>query len=106
MRNGTNRKRSLELRKARMAFLSLGMLGLILILLAAERLCEPGDCGTLAGLRSNSSYPPQGFRAAWYIRSGQWRADLRSLVAVLEYLREPAGIGQTNGLPPGSRGSV
>jgi len=35
----------------------------------------------------------------WYIQSGQWRADLRSLTAVLHYLAEPQIMAQTNSLP-------
>lgn len=35
----------------------------------------------------------------WYIRSGQWRADMRSLVAVLRYLAQPESLGQTNPMP-------
>jgi len=36
----------------------------------------------------------------WYIRSGQWRADVRSLAAVLRYLAESDSIAQTNPVPP------
>jgi hypothetical protein len=35
----------------------------------------------------------------WYIRSGQWRADVRSLAAVLRYLAESDVSGRTNPLP-------
>ena len=34
---------------------------------------------------------------AWYIRSGQWRADIRSLAAAIQYLSEPVTVAQTNG---------
>ena len=34
----------------------------------------------------------------WYIRSGQWRADIRSLAAAIQYLSEqPVKVAQTNG---------
>ena len=34
---------------------------------------------------------------AWYVRSGQWRADMRSLAAAIQYLSESATVAQTNG---------
>jgi len=37
------------------------------------------------------------FNFAWYMKSGQWRADMRSLAAAIEYLAEPATVAQTNG---------
>ena len=36
----------------------------------------------------------------WYIRSGQWRADVRSLVAALHYLAQSDSPQQTNLMPP------
>jgi hypothetical protein len=39
----------------------------------------------------------------WYIRSGQWRADMRSLAAALRYLtdlEQTASAAQTNLIPP------
>jgi hypothetical protein len=38
----------------------------------------------------------------WYLRSGQWRADMRSLAAVLRYLtdsEDTASTTQTNLMP-------
>ena len=35
----------------------------------------------------------------WYFRSGQWRADVRSLVAVLRYLTQSDSPAQTNLTP-------
>jgi len=32
----------------------------------------------------------------WYFRSGQWRADMRSVVAALRYLAQSETISQTN----------
>jgi len=34
---------------------------------------------------------------AWYVRSGQWRADMRSVAAAIQYLSEPVTVAQTNG---------
>jgi len=42
---------------------------------------------------------PNAFEQAgmpWYFRSGQWRADIRSLVAALRYLTQSETIAQTN----------
>ena len=33
----------------------------------------------------------------WYVRSGQWRADIRSVAAAIQYLSEPGTVAQTNG---------
>ena len=35
----------------------------------------------------------------WYFRSGQWRADIRSLVAALLYLAQSDAMAQTNLIP-------
>ena len=35
----------------------------------------------------------------WYIRSGQWRADIRSLGALLQYLTDSEEVAQTNAAP-------
>jgi hypothetical protein len=35
----------------------------------------------------------------WYIRSGQWQADMRSLSAVLRYLTDSEKTAQTNPIP-------
>ena len=34
---------------------------------------------------------------AWYVNSGQWRADMRSVAAAIQYLSEPVTVAQTNG---------
>jgi hypothetical protein len=38
-------------------------------------------------------------RISWYIRSGQWQADLRSLAALLRYLEDSGEVAQTNPTP-------
>ena len=58
----------------------LGLLGLLLIAASAWialGLLQPG------GPLRDQSGP---LRAGWYLRSGQWRADLRTLVAVVAYV--------------------
>lgn len=35
----------------------------------------------------------------WYLRSGQWQADIRSLAAVWRFLTDADLAGQTNGSP-------
>jgi hypothetical protein len=35
----------------------------------------------------------------WYLRSGQWRADMRSIGALLRYLTDAEQIAQTNPVP-------
>ena len=35
----------------------------------------------------------------WYIRSGQWRADMRSLVAAFQYLAQTDTLQHTNLMP-------
>jgi hypothetical protein len=87
--------------KPKTLILSAGMLSVIIVLLSGEKVCDRNfegkiqAQGTTTGLIASSE--PRRLGPAWYIRSGQWRADLRSLVAVLQYLREPAGLAQTNG---------
>ena len=48
-------------------------------------------------MASNSTVPGTG--VPWYFRSGQWRADMRSLAEVLRYLAESQKIAQTNPVP-------
>lgn len=48
---------------------------------------------------SNSPAPSTHTGVPWYIRSGQWQADMRSLSAVLKFLTDPEKIVQTNPIP-------
>jgi hypothetical protein len=50
-------------------------------------------------LASNGPAATSHIRMAWYVRSGQWQADLRSLVALLRYLEDSAEVAQTNPTP-------
>ena len=58
----------------------LGLLGLLLI--AASAWIAPGLLQPGGPLRDRSGP----LRAGWYLRSGQWRADLRTLVAAVAYV--------------------
>ena len=58
----------------------LGLLSLLLI--AASAWIAPGLLQPGGPLRDRSSP----LRAGWYLRSGQWRADLRTLVAAVAYV--------------------
>lgn len=54
-----------------------------------------GDTNTLCCLKRVT--------VPWYLRSGQWQADIRSLAAVWRYLTDADLAGQTNGSPATSR---
>jgi hypothetical protein len=62
-----------------------------------ELVLGSGAAGEVVIKDSSSSSQQKQFNFAWYVRSGQWRADLRSVAAAIEYLAEPATIAQTNG---------
>jgi hypothetical protein len=63
--------------------------------LATEPSTEP------IGGAQESIHPGGHADLQWYIRSGQWRADIRSLSAAIQYLSEqPVKVAQTNGLVP------
>ena len=49
---------------------------------------------------SNSPVTVRRLSLPWYIRSGQWQADMRSLAAVLRYLADADDLAQTNPIPP------
>ncbi len=65
--------------------------GLILVMLVAAGF-QPWSAG-LKGpqVRTTSTTPGRGQGAGngWYFRSGQWRADGRSLLAAVRFLMEP-----------------
>ena len=54
---------------------------------------------------SNSFYSVKRAALPWYLRSGQWQADMRSLAAIWRYLTDADLAAQTNGLAAAS-GSV
>ena len=58
----------------------------------------PGLAGSFL-VASNSPAPGRGVTVPWYIRSGQWQADMRSLEAILRYLTDSEVIAQTNSMP-------
>ena len=94
-----NGKGTVQVWRGKVAISAAGILGIVMVLLSGERICEPHGGFTGAGMVSDcgpmTSSGPKRPGASWYFRSGQWRADLRSLVAVLQYLREPVGLAQT-----------
>ncbi len=60
---------------------------------------KPPVAFTTLEVASTTSPQAKRGRVPWYIRSGQWRADIRTLNALLHYLTEPQKVAQTNGMP-------
>ncbi len=52
--------------------------------------------GSPALLVASTNFSPGQRGMPWYIHSGQWRADIRSLGALLRYLSEREGTVSTN----------
>ena len=73
----------------------------LLIGLVMLGLIEPSESkvsSTALPLNSASSgHLPRG-TLPWYVYSGQWRADVQTLAAVLRYLTDADRVAQTNGV--------
>ena len=70
---------------------TLGLAGLLVLVVVAIALCErswtkdrPASPPTWQSAATTRTPP-----GSWYIRSGQWRADARTAVAIVRYLLEP-----------------
>src|ERR1041385_234413 len=50
--------------------------------------------------RSPSSGPAKRMTFSWYLNREQWRADIRTLANVLQYLSDSPKVPPTNGLAP------
>jgi hypothetical protein len=50
-------------------------------------------------LGSNGVYSARRATLPWYMRSGQWQADIRSLAAAWRYITDADLVAQTNGTP-------
>ncbi len=71
----------------------LGLLGLLLI--AASAWMAPGLLQPGGPFRDQSGP----WRAGWYLRSGQWRADLRTLVAAVAYVVDQDQSAEPKNIP-------
>ena len=72
----------------------LGGLVLALVVATLLGLLPGGDLTSRRDLQSPA--PTPGLAANRYLRTGQWRADARTLVAALDFLLAPDGVVTTN----------
>ena len=78
----------------------LGACAALLIYLVTFRLYQQPKLDVArAPLPLNSNSPAHLLRGTlpWYVHSGQWRADVQTLAAVLRYLTDADKVAQTNG---------
>lgn len=98
----TMRHHCLRSWKARLTVAVLGgfLLAITFLKIAADREHVPiSPIQVRPAVLAGASAQAQGARLPWYLRSGQWRADVRSLAALLQYLSEPQSFAQTNVTP-------
>jgi hypothetical protein len=90
-----------EFRNHRIVMACGGLLIFAILFLGPFRKAHTGLDGTSIPTAAPSSGAAllEGPGVPWYIRSGQWRADVRSLVAALRYLTESDSVAQTNLVP-------
>ena len=100
MKNGLRQKRNTCKSGHRSMVVSAAVLFLSILLLSLGTVRETPSAGAGARVADTSETQRQHKRhnLAWYVRSGQWRADMRSLAAAIQYLSESVPVAQTNGL--------
>lgn len=87
--------------RRRTAWMSIGWLAIALLLNGGLR--EAPNQPNLGSVRAPAAasvatlVEQQG--VPWYFHSGQWRADVRSLIAALRYLTQSDSMVQTNPMP-------
>ena len=85
-------------------FVGLGLVGLFTVLLAAVSMSNfvQGKDKVVASLSGNSPAVSRSRPGVWYISSGQWLADTKTLIAMARWVLEPE-IAMTNpAIAPGS----
>jgi hypothetical protein len=78
--------------KARVCCVLLGMAVLFIGSIASDRTRLSSSSPFKRSWLANSARP----EPPWYIRSGQWHADMRSLIAALRFLAQSDRVEQTN----------
>jgi hypothetical protein len=98
MKNGLIRIRNNGLARKMFSagFLLVGIVLLSRGNLREVRLGRDSVSGSVSGPLQNPG-PSKRSQLGWYVRSGQWRADMRSVAAAIQYLSDSAAVPQTNG---------
>ena len=89
-------------------FVGLGLVGLFTVLLAAVSMSNfvQGKDKVVASLSGNSPAVSRSRPGVWYISSGQWLADTKTLIAMARWVLEPE-IAMTNpAIAPGNASNV
>jgi len=99
MKNGLSQKWNTCNSGHRSMVISAVVLFLSILLLSLGTVRETPLVGNAVRLANAAETQRQHKRhdLAWYVRSGQWRADMRSVAAAIQYLSEPVTVAQTNG---------
>src|SRR5262245_28827484 len=102
MKNGLKKVWGVRNDRCSSTMLSVAVLTLCALMLSIGtfrevRIATEPATGPIGGVQA-SIRPARQADLEWYIRSGQWRADIRSLAAAIQYLAEqPVKVTQTNG---------